>query len=240
MEKKRPTIGFLVNLGENSTYYEKRERIYVSAVEKSGGVPLVLPYCDGAELDRFVEECDGFFFTGGADVAPERYGEARSDACGEVEMKRDDLEFRAFEKIIKTEKPILAICRGMQLINVALGGTLYQDIPSEIKTEILHRQTEPLLEISHEVSVLPNTPLFDLVGKNRVAANSFHHQCIKSFGKGLLPMAKADDGIVEAVYLDGARYLRAYQWHPERICDRNRENRLIFDDFIKACLTSGA
>ena len=235
MDNKKPTIGFLVNLGENCVY-EQRECFYRSAVEKSGGVPLVLPYCDGAELDRFVEECDGFFFTGGADVAPERYGEARSDACGEVEMKRDDLEFRAFEKIIKTEKPILGVCRGMQLINVALGGTLYQDIPSEIETEIAHRQKEDKTLPSHEVAVLPNTPIFDLFGKDRATANSFHHQCVKSLGKGLLPMAKADDGIIEAVYLDGSRYLRAYQWHPERLCEQNRENRLVFDDFIKACL----
>lgn len=115
---------------------------------------------------------------------------------------------------------------------MALGGTLYQDIPSEIKTTLPHRQTEPKDAPSHEVQLLDGAPLKALTGKNRIPANSFHHQAIKRLGEGLRVMAVADDGVIEAVYHTGDRYLRAYQWHPERLYDSDEDNRLLFDDFI--------
>ena len=202
---------------------------------------MVLPYDESDEvIDSMVSNCDGFFFTGGADINPLRYREKVKSTCGNIEYSRDEFEFRAFEKIIKTKKPILGVCRGMQLINVALGGTLHQDIPTEIKTKILHKQSEPEFSPSHKVNVSENTPLFNLVQKNKITANSFHHQCIKTLGDGLLPMARADDGIIEAVYYDGERYIRAYQWHPERLYFQSKENRWIFDDFIEACLKEDA
>ncbi len=123
----------------------------------------------------------------------------------------------------------------MQLINVALGGTLYQDIPSELETSVLHRQTEPKFSTSHEVKIAIGPPLHSLVSEDRMSANSFHHQCVKELAKDLQPMAFADDGIIEAVYFKGERYIRAYQWHPERLYDKDPQNRKIFEDFIEAC-----
>ena len=134
-------------------------------------------------------------------------------------------------------KPLLGICRGAQLINVALGGSLYQDIPSEYKTEIAHRQGEEKMEYSHSVTVLENTPLAALVGEGELPANSFHHQAAKRLGNGLLPMAYAADGIVEAMYFPAHTYLRAYQWHPERLCERDEKNKALFSEFITACIT---
>ena len=124
----------------------------------------------------------------------------------------------------------------MQLINVALGGTLHQDITSEVKNSIVHRQIEPKYSPSHEVNITKGTPLHALVNKIRMPANSFHHQCIKALGNGLSVMATADDGIIEAVYSTEDRYLRAYQWHPERLYVSNSLNRSLFDDFIEACM----
>ncbi|MBQ8310715.1 MAG: gamma-glutamyl-gamma-aminobutyrate hydrolase family protein [Clostridia bacterium] len=230
----RPIIGVFaeVDLEQNT----KVQNTYIRAIEESGGIPILLPYVkDRDTMERFVNLCDGFFFTGGADIEPQRYGEQSKNTCGEIQYARDELEFAVFQIVNSTLKPIIAICRGAQLINVAFGGTLYQDILSETNTRISHRQIEPKNSPSHDVQILKNTPLFDLMKKTVMSANSFHHQAIKKLGEGLEIMAVSDDGIVEAVYLPGERYVRAYQWHPERLYEIDIYNRLIFDDFIKAC-----
>lgn len=230
----KPIIGIL---GEIDS--EKSARIliaYVNAIERSGGLPLLLPYVTEASTrDRFVELCDGFLFTGGEDIDPKYYGETPGATCGEIQPFRDELEFDVLQRVLPTSKPILAICRGAQLVNVALGGTLYQDLPSERPGSISHLQTEPRFAPSHEVQILENTPLHALIASDRMTANSFHHQAVKVLGAELEPMALADDGVVEAFYLGGERYLRAYQWHPERLFAVSEENRLLFGDFIIAC-----
>ena len=230
----KPIIGILAEVDEDLTTAVKRN--YISAVERSGGLPFVLPYVEDDEmLDGIVNACHGFFFTGGKDIDPARYGEVKKNNCGDTQPYRDDLEFRAFKKVFDSGKPILAICRGAQLVNAALGGTLYQDIPTEVNTELIHRQTEGEFEYSHEVNIKADTPLYMLVRAERIKANSFHHQAIKKLGNGLEVMATADDGIIEAVYHTGDQYIRAYQWHPERLFDKDEYNRGIFDDFIRNC-----
>ena len=233
----KPIIGILAEVDENLVTSVKRN--YISAIEKSGGLPFVLPYLeDNRILDGMIDVCHGFFFTGGKDIDPKRYSEEKKPTCDELQPNRDDLEFRAFEKIYASGKPILAICRGAQLVNTALGGKLYQDIPSEVNTELIHRQAEGEFEYSHSVNIKTDTPLYRLVGAERIKANSFHHQAIKKLGDGLEVMATADDGIIEAVYAvyqEGQRYLRAYQWHPERLFDKDEYNRRVFEDFIKNC-----
>ncbi len=232
----KPIIGLLGEVDD-----ERASRVnyaYINAVEGSGGVPMLLPYTDSDETIReYIALCDGFLFTGGADIAPERYGEVTSPACGSIQKYRDEFELATFREVYnKTKKPILAICRGIQLVNVALGGTLYQDIPSEIPGDIRHRQLEPKNAPSHSVTVVSGSPLSRIAdGAKNVTANSFHHQAIKTLGRGLSVMALADDGIIEAVYADGERYMRAYQWHPERLCNTDINNRRIFDDFIASC-----
>ena len=229
----RPIIGILAEVSE-----DKDTRVlypYVNSIESAGGVPVILPYIRDADtLEGFLRICDGFLFTGGVDVDPSRYGEAMHPMCGELQLYRDELEFKVFRKVIGTGKPILAICRGAQLVNVALGGKLYQDIPSEIPSEIAHRQVEPRFSPSHSVRVISDTPLHSLVGCERMTANSFHHQSVSVLGRELRVMAVADDGIIEAFYHTGEQYIRAYQWHPERLFETDGGNRLIFEDFIKA------
>ena len=196
----KPIIGMLAEVDDELSV--KLQNSYVKAIERSGGIPIILPYVtDGETVKQFVELADGFCFTGGVDVEPRHYGEQTKDTCGDIQRARDELEFKVFEEVVHTNKPILAICRGIQFVNVALGGTLYQDIPTELETTMLHRQTEPKDTPSHEVNVLENTPLHELVGgANRITANSFHHQAIKTLGKGLAVMSRADDGIIEAVF----------------------------------------
>ena len=230
----KPIIGVLAEVYDD--LHTQMPVAYASAIERSGGVPVVLPHVASDDaIDAFVALCDGFFFTGGVDVDPQRYGEEKSLCCGAVQEHRDTLEFAVFDKAFQTRKPILGICRGEQLINVALGGTLYQDITTELQTDIAHRQVEAKNDFSHSVSVFEDTPLHHLIGKQRMRANSFHHQAIKQLGTGLAVMAAADDGVVEAIYLKGERYLRAYQWHPERLYGADPHSCALFDDFIRAC-----
>jgi putative glutamine amidotransferase len=230
----QPIIGIFAEIDAEAT--AKLQNTYVKAIEKSGGIPLLLPYVQGdATIARFVSLCDGFCFTGGADIDPTRYGEDKRATCEEVQYHRDDLEFRALHQVLKTEKPILAICRGAQLINVAFGGTLYQDIPSETPTHVLHRRQEDKYSLFHTVKVLADTPLRNLVQTEQICVNSFHHQAVKKLGAGLEIMAVADDGMAEAFYGSEKRYLRAYQWHPERLFDLDESHRVIFEDFVKAC-----
>lgn len=227
----RPVIGLTAAISNEGTVSLLGP--YADSIEKSGGVAIILPFTTDSEvIDCIVSMCDGFFFTGGADIEPERYGEAKSAECGATEYKRDAFELALLEKAFKTDKPILAVCRGIQLVNVALGATLHQNLSSSIP----HVQSEPKFEHSHYVNVIEKTPLFELVGEKRIRVNSFHHQAIKELASGLSVMATADDGTVEAVYLNGERYLRAYQYHPERLYAIDNNAKKIFDDFISACI----
>ena len=208
---------------------------YSAAIERSGGIPIIIPYTESDEmLNEYAELCDGVLFSGGCDIEPKRFGEEKKETCGNIQKYRDALEFAFFKKAFELKKPIMAICRGIQVVNVALGGTLYQDIPSEIPSEIPHRQKEPRNQPSHDVKIISDTPLMELIGKERMTANSFHHQSIKALGDGLEVMALSDDGIIEAVYYNGENYIRGYQWHPERLFEINADNKALFDNFINA------
>ena len=210
---------------------------YIAAIEAAGGVPVILPCgADFNVYDSFISLCDGFLFTGGCDIHPARYGEEILPECGNIQDHRDVIELELFARAIRTDKPIVAICRGIQLVNVALGGTLYQDIPSQTKTTLVHSQAEGRFEPSHGVNIIENTPLAAMTGgKTRMVANSFHHQAIKDLGRGLAVMARADDGIIEAVYMLDKPYVRAYQWHPERLQAIDADNLTIFAEFVGAC-----
>ena len=230
----KPIIGVFAEI--DNEFNTRVQNPYIHAIERSAGIPILFPYVrDGETIERIVDICDGFFFTGGADIDPKRYGEEATESIGDIQEYRDEFEFRVFQKAIKTSKPILAICRGAQLVNVALGGTLYQDISTEVHTKISHRQREPKFSSSHDVRIIIDTPLYEMMGTEQIKANSFHHQAIKALGKGLEIMAVAEDGIIEAVYSSERQYLRAYQWHPERLFETNTQNRIIFEDFIHAC-----
>lgn len=231
----KPIIGLFVTVDNNKI--TNANFTYSRAVTELGGTPIVMPYSsDDADLDNFISLCDGFLFSGGKDVEPKRFNEEQLNDSLVIHYYRDDLEFKAFDKIIATNKPILGICRGAQVINVGLGGTLYQDIPTQIPSKISHRQTEGQNEYSHDIIVVKDTPLFKLVDKkDRINGNSFHHQAIKDLGKGLKLMATAEDGVIEGAYLDSDRYLRIYQWHPEKLFDKHDYNNVIIKDFIDAC-----
>ena len=137
---------------------------YIYAIEMSGGIPILLPYTRECKtVEHLVDICDGFFFTGGVDIDPKRYGEDARENVRYIQEYRDEFEYRVFQKVIKTSKPIFAICRGDQFVNIAFGGTLYQDIPSKVQTKISHRQNEPEFSPSHGVRIIADTPMHKMM-----------------------------------------------------------------------------
>ena len=230
----KPIIGITPEIAEDGKV--SLNYAYTHAIETAGGIPLVLPCTEDKDLlNELTALCHGFVFSGGEDIDPSRYGEETRPQCGQIAHRRDAFDFAMFEKALASGKPILGICRGCQLINVALGGTLWQDLPSQQPSDLLHVQKEGAFEHSHSVSILPNTPLAEVLGQSRLTINSFHHQAAKDIGRGLQVMAKADEGIVEAMYLPEHPFLWALQWHPERLCDIDADARALFSRFITAC-----
>lgn len=213
---RRPLIGLTPSIGEGGQIQMKRA--YLDSVYAAGGYPVVLPpyACDFRGFD-------GFIFTGGVDIHPKYYGEEVLPECGEIDAVRDEFEQKLFDKV--GARPILGICRGMQVINVFMGGTLHQHIPS-------HSQAEARDVATHAVTL--ENPLRARLGAEKICVNSFHHQAIKALAPELSAVAHAADGTVEAVYAPGARFLWAVQWHPED-GDFGSSSERIFYELIRAC-----
>lgn len=231
----KPMIGLV------SLYDETKESYwmlpgYAQGLEEAGAIPVVLPLTtDPESLRRFAETFDGFLFPGGHDVDTALYGQTPSEKCGIFCPERDNMEKEFFPLALAAGKPLLGICRGIQLFNVMLGGDLYQDIPTECPSQVEHHETPPYDKVAHQVHIEEGNPLFEAVGAREMGVNSYHHQGIKNLGKGLKVAAKAPDGMVEAVYLPDHKFALGVQWHPEfsRLSDGN--SRKIFRAFVQAC-----
>ena len=207
---------------------------YLDGIKAAGGVPVVLPIeMSEADADRIVETCDGFLFTGGQDVAPEFYG--MKDATGTVvpSPERDKLETLLLSKALQADKAIFGICRGLQFINAFLGGTLWQDLPSQHPSDIVHRQDKPYVNPTHKVSL--SGDLRTLLGKDTLEVNTLHHQAIKDLGRDLEPMAESPDGLIEAVKMVGKRFVCAVQWHPEYMFKTDGDSLKVFSWFVGQC-----
>lgn len=210
---------------------------YMGGIIDAGGIPVMLPLTSDEEmLTRLVSEFDGFLFTGGQDVSPELYGERRSSACGEVCDKRDEMEKIVFRKAYEQDKPVLGICRGIQFINVAMGGTLYQDLPTEHPSDTEHHQNPPYEKPVHSVKLFADSPLHELLGVENMHVNSYHHQAVKELGDNLNVMAVSEDGLVEAICVPNRKYIWALQWHPEFSFHCDEHSRKIFKSFVNAAL----
>lgn len=208
---------------------------YSNSVINSGGIPVILPITDNLEvIKEQVKYFDGLILSGGGDPDPNLYGEDCLQELGDITPERDAFELAILEEFLKTKKPILGICRGLQLMNVFYGGTLYQDI-KYIDTNIQHKQKWLADLPTHDINILENNILFEIFGK-KTRTNSFHHQMIKDLGKELTSIATANDGVVEAIQNKNYPFFYGVQWHPEMMASRgNLRMKKIFDKFIESC-----
>ena len=205
-----------------------QNRAYLDAIEAAGAIPMPLPLLrDPDKLRALYERCDAICLPGGPDVVPQRYGEdPREDAGISSEDELDETEMLLTRWLVAEDRPTLAICRGIQVLNVALGGTLWQDIAD-------HRQAQRD-RLAHPVHIAPGTRLHDVLGCTELEVNSLHHQAIRQVGEGLTVSATTDDGLVEAVELPERRFLIGVQWHPEELVGSSDVQRRLFTALVAA------
>ena len=213
---------------------------YEASIRRAGGnVTLVDVHRD--ESATAIAALDGLLLTGGADVDPELYGERQSRMAHPAKRRRDLFEISIARLAVEHDVPLLAICRGAQILNVALGGNLVQDIPNEIDVALPHKIEEPLWELAHEVEItkrtLLRTSMNGSLSGDTCKVNSRHHQAVKRLGRGLVISAKAPDGVIEGIERPESRFCLGVQWHPENFW-RTGEFQGLFDALAQACKQS--
>ena len=210
--QKKPVIG--VSCSIDGTTVEVG-MTYIKSVRKAGGIPFVIPITTSEkEIDEYLDQIDGLLMTGGEDVSPLLFGQEPSRFLGEVVPDRDIYDLTLIRKAVKRGIPVFGICRGIQCINIAMGGDLIQDIPSEVENAIQHRQNGPRSYGSHTIAIEKGSLVAKLLGTESIAVNSFHHQACGKLAPGYKVTAKAPDGIIEAIESkDGKSF--GVQFHPE-------------------------
>lgn len=244
----KPLIGITCSMGlgiysmtmENLPQEQHRlNDTYMKAIVRAGGIPVILPaYEDTALVKSVIDRLDGVVLSGGGDLDPALYSRRPNAHLGSVSPRRDAAEMAIAQYVIReTDKPLLGICRGLQVMNAAMGGSLYIDLPDEGK--LAHSLTMyPRYMVSHEIEVAGNTHLERAMGAGKNMVNSFHHQAVKQLGEGFTVSARSiPDDVTEAIELPGERFVVGVQWHPEELT-ANPEARQLFADFVAAACRS--
>ena len=201
-------------------------RLYADAVERAGGLPVYVPPTDDIDaIIGTVDRCDGMVLLGGGDVDPATYGRERGDILFGTDRFIDDFEIAAVRRAVERDIPVLAVCRGHQVLNVALGGTLVQHLDT---TEV-HRDT------MHRVDLVDGSRVARAMGTTAPEVHSFHHQAVDSLGTGLIVTGTFHDGTIESIELDGADWIVGVQWHPEDTAMDSPENQGLFDELVRRC-----
>lgn len=220
---KKPKIALVCHRGEhpgpNRVLPDSLGTTYVQSVIKAGGLPFLIPLDFPLEdLEEIRETCGGLLLTGGGDVETKRYGGIGHPSVGGVWQVRDEIESRLYQLALETDWPVFGICRGVQIMNVAAGGKLYSDIPDQVPSvRFVHQQRvgTPRDHLVHDVIIEKGTLLHEIIGKDRVPVNSFHHQAVSVPGEGMKVNALSEDGIIEGIENPGHPFVLGVQWHPE-------------------------
>lgn len=252
LRHERPTIGIptqtLQSLGGVSADIPPSwvmSQRYVATLTNAGAVPWLIPLVDDDTLRWIYDSLDGVFLPGGADIDPVSYGEASHRSCDRTDRERDRVELALARWALADGKPLLGVCRGMQLINVAAGGTLYQDIAEQRPGSMKHDYfpfggaTFARDFLAHDVDVLPGTRLAAVFGGGSLAVNSMHHQGVRDLGEGLAPTAVAPDGLIEGLESSNGHYVVGVQWHPEALTERQSAAGALFREFIATARAAG-
>lgn len=211
---------------------------YVDAVRAAGGIPVILPPGE-TDLQAILDMVDGLVFSGGSDLDPAIYGDIEvHEATYGIDPERDTYELSLMELAYTQDKPVLGICRGIQTMNVALGGTLIQDVPSAIGADIEHRQQalgKSTTDTSHTVAIEPGSLLAGIIGTTSVEANSYHHQAVGTPASSVEVIATSDDGVIESIVAPDRHFALGVQWHPEMLAAGHEEHLALFRALVEAC-----
>lgn len=227
-----PLIGMTCAL--DGQFYRFGTR-YVEAIERAGGVVVGLPPADNVErVLQIVRQVDAVLLPGGNDIDPDHFGEKVLPENGRIEPGRDRLELAVARLALAEGIPLLGICRGAQVLNVAAGGTLYQDIYTQTTTRLQHNQKAPDWYPTHRIEVSPGSLLAGILEVLELRVNTFHHQAVRRVANSLIAVAHSDDGIVEAIEAPGHPFAVGVQWHPEIMATRDARQQNIFDALVQA------
>lgn len=210
-------------------------RDYIQAIETAGGIPLLLDYGGIAYAKDLLQLLDGILLTGGGDVDPLFFHEEPIPGCGEMDPVRDAFEIQLVKDCLDADIPLLGICRGIQVINIAAGGDIYQDIYTQTGNAIKHSQEAARNIPSHTIEILVKTRLAEMIGQGSMRVNSFHHQAVRNLAPGFVVAARAKDGLVEAIEGKDFSFILGVQWHPETMWQKNDKAMQLFHSFVHAC-----
>ena len=228
----RPVIGITSRYTVDKKLYNLPDA-YTKAVQRNGGTPVILPPLFDIDQDQLLDMVDGIIFSGGTDVDPMLYDEQPLPKQGYIDPLRDEVEISMAKKVLAGDKPVLGICRGLQVLNVAGGGTLIQDIGSQVKDSQKHRQEAQTYYGTHHVRLEKGSRAHQIFESECIVSNTFHHQACKDPAPGFKPTGWADDGVIEVLEIDSPVWKMCVQWHPEHM-DNPVMNKL-FKSFIDAC-----
>lgn len=233
---RRPMVGVTPGLNGEETYLSIHRGV-MDALLACGALPVLLPMTAREEALRDVlDAVDGVVFSGGGDVDPLLFGQLPKPGCGAISPQRDDMELTLCRLLLsRPDKAVLGICRGFQVMNIAMGGDVIQDLAADYPGAMLHRQKQPEHYPAHPVQVEPGTLLHAITGQERLMVNSLHHQAVGRMGESFEPCAKAPDGVVEAAACPSRPFFLGVQWHPERLWQTDCISRNLFLAFVQAC-----
>lgn len=235
MSKVKPRIGLTAYpFGETHGYHTPRE--YVDAVVRAGGVPMMMPPVGADMVDTWLDNIDGLVLIGGGDIDPELHGNSMHETIYSLNPIRDETELSLTRAALEKGVPTLAICRGLQLVNVACGGSLHVHLPEVVGEDVAHR-SPTRTPVPHDVRISPDSILSQTMGATEVNTSSWHHQAVDELGQGLRAVGWAEDGTVEAVEwsdVSSKGYLQAVQWHPELTASQDSTQQRLFDDLVRA------
>jgi putative glutamine amidotransferase len=242
LHRARPLIALTTDFAEKAGRHQRPQATiygaYLARIQEAGLTPvLITPLHDEAAIRQIVSSCAGLVLTGGEDVDPHRYGEEPLPDLCFVTPARDAAEWLALDCALQQRLPVLAICRGIQVLNVHRGGSLWQDLPTQNPGTVVHEQSAPYGQPAHAVSVTPGSRLHAILGATSVRVNSYHHQAPRAAASGLMVTARADDGVIEGMEVAGPDFILGVQWHPERLPDdagSEHPDRRLFRAFADA------
>ncbi len=206
---------------------------YMEMLEAENAIPMMLPLtAKEKELDFFLEICGGFLLTGGHDVSPSVYHTKKQAWCGSCCELRDKMEAYILKAAVEMDKAVFGICRGIQFMNACYGGTLYQDLETEHASCIDHHMKPPYDRTAHQVKLQKDTLLYNILNKEQIGVNSYHHQAIKELSSAFKTMAVSEDGLIEGIYMPDKRFVAGIQWHPEFSYKTDENSRKIIKAFV--------
>ena len=242
VKMNKPIIGIVgslyteCNLSFAGNYFDYNNNNYSKCIAKANGIPIYLPIIgDKDVLEDQLSLCNGILLPGGADINPLLYNTSPETHLGKCNDFIDWYQISITKKALSLNIPILGICRGIQVLNVAAGGTLYQDISHTVPNAILHNQNSHLSNICHPISIKENSKIHNILG-DKYIVNSAHHQAIKDLGNNLIASSTAPDGIIESIEMEGKNFVVGVQWHPEMLSLKDSVMLQLFEDFISSCM----